>query len=79
LRSKAQELKPELRHDALLNLHPRFEALYSAEEINKQLSFCLFIAPDEEESHIDMPKMRNSVEFIADVSTRVTCAFTLVV
>ena len=33
--------------------------------------FCLFIAPDGEESYIDMPKIRNSVEFVADVSTRV--------
>lgn len=66
-RSKAQEHKPELKHDALLNLHPKFEALYSTEEIDKQLSFCLFIAPDEEESQIDMPKIRNSVEFVADV------------
>lgn len=70
-RSKAQERKPELKDDALLNLHPKFEALYSTEEIEKQLSFCLFIAPDKEESHIDIPKIRNSVEFIGDVSTRV--------
>jgi hypothetical protein len=52
-------------------LHPKFEALYSTEEIDKQLSFCLFIAPDEEESQIDMSKIRNSVEFVADISTRV--------
>src|SRR5205823_5298317 len=70
-RSKAQERKPELRHDELLNLHQEYEALYSAEEIDRQLSFCLFVAPDEEKSHVDMPKIRNSVEFVADVSTRV--------
>ena len=65
-----KEHKPELRHDALLNLHPKLEALYSLRKY-KQVGFCLFIAPDEDESHIDMPKIRNSVEFVADVSTRV--------
>ena len=70
-RSKSPEHKPELRHNALLNLHPKLEALYSAQEIDKQLSFCIFIAPEEEESHVDMPKIRNSVESFADVSTRV--------
>ena len=71
-RSKAQEGKPELRYDDLLNLHPKFEALYSAEEIDKQLSFCLFIAPEEEESHVDMPKIRNSVEFGSTILKSIT-------
>ena len=39
--------------------------------MKKQFSFCLFLLPSDELSSVDIPKIRNSVEFIKDVSSKV--------
>lgn len=48
----------------MLNWHLDFEAIH-------RLNFCLFLVPSREEPNIEVSKVRNSIEFIKDVSRRV--------
>jgi hypothetical protein len=68
-RDDIQKFKPEIADDAMLNWHLQFEAIH-------KLNFCLFIVPSEHEHNIEIPKVRNSMEFIKDVSSRVIFVLT---
>jgi hypothetical protein len=61
-RARIQEYKPEIADDPHLNWHLEFEAIH-------KLNFCLFLVSPNQ--NIETPKIRNSVEFIKDVSKKV--------
>jgi hypothetical protein len=61
-RATIQEYKPEIADDPHLNWHLDFEAIH-------KLNFCLFLVSPTQ--NIEIPKIRNSVEFIKDVSKKV--------
>jgi len=61
-RARIQEYKPEIADDPHLNWHLEFEAIH-------KLNFCLFLVSPNQ--NIETAKIRNSVEFIKDVSKKV--------
>jgi molecular chaperone GrpE (heat shock protein) len=70
-RPSLEKVYPAIIEDPWMNWHSEMEAVYTAKEMYKQFNYCLFvIPPTTKSSSIDIIKVRNSVEFIKNVSSK---------